>query len=81
MKNRKSKKRTQEDSPYSKPIATSIANRFNIKIELTRSNLSCFIGEKKTNKKTLPKRSQSNNMRRPSEKKKTPLTVKEEQSG
>ncbi len=78
MKNRKSKKRTQDDSPYSKPVPTSITSRFNIKFELTRSNLSCFIGEKKTHKKTLPKRSQSNNMRRLSEKKKIP--VKEDQS-
>jgi len=42
----------------------------NIKFDMTKSNLSCFIGEKRQNKKTVPKRSQSIKTRKPSEKKK-----------
>ena len=78
MKNRKSKKRTLEESPYSKHIASSTAFRFNIKFELSKSNLSCFIDEKRQIKKTLPKRSHSNNMRKPSEKKKAVALIKED---
>jgi hypothetical protein len=79
MKNRKSKKRTQEPSPYSKSGMLAGVSRFNIKFDLTQSNLECFIGEKRQIKKTQPKRSQSQKMRKPSEKKKPVTPVTKEQ--
>lgn len=70
MKSRKSKKRTQQASPYNKHGILSSMSGMNIKFDMTKSNLSCFIGEKRQNKKTVPKRSQSIKTRKPSEKKK-----------
>lgn len=70
MKNRKSKKRPQDASPYTKRGVLSSMPGLNIKFDFTRSNLSCFIGEKRQNKKTVAKRSQSIKPRKPSEKKK-----------
>lgn len=70
MKNKKIVIRSIHPSPYSKPIAVPTNSSFNIKFDLTQSNLSCFIDQKRQIKKTLSKRSQSNKNRRPSSKKK-----------
>lgn len=79
MKNRKSRKRTQEQSSYSNSAILSAVSRFKIKFELTKSNLECFIGEKRQIKKTQSKRSQSQKMRKPSEKKKAIILINKDQ--
>lgn len=75
MKNRKSKKRTQDPSPYSNRNHPLPLSRFNIKFDLTKSNLQCFIGQKRQNKKTLPKRSHSNQIKKQTETKNSLLPL------
>jgi hypothetical protein len=70
MKKTKSKRKTQDLSPYTKPLSTSMSSRFNIKFDLTTNNLSCFIGDKASYKKTLTKRSPSRKASKTSKSKK-----------
>lgn len=69
MKNRKSKKKSEHTSPYNKLNAISQRRSLAIKFNITKANISCFIGEKNQNKKSALKASKSLKNRKPSVKK------------
>ena len=70
LKGRKSAKKPRTESPYIKAQTSTLTNQIKIKFDFNKSNLSCFIDEKRINKLMNKKRSQSHKYRKPSQKKK-----------
>lgn len=66
MKSRKSKKRSDRSSSHQKCSMPSDKRAVAITFNLTKANISCFIGENKPSKKGARKPSKSLKNRKPS---------------
>lgn len=76
LKSKKSTKKPRAESPYIKPHTLISTNQIKIKFDFNKTNLSCFIDQKRINKLMNKKRSQSQKYRKPSQKKKINTTSK-----